>query len=125
SPDLLVNEMVIVNTLGTYVRPHRHPPGKDESYYIMEGAMVVFIFDANGKVVRHVEMGEYQSGKSVLYRLSASIWHLPVPLTDWVVYHEMLTGPFQKETSVEYAPWSPEETDVPAVKTYMDVLMKT
>ena len=125
SPELLVNEMVIVGTNDTYVRPHRHPAGKDESYYVMEGEMVVFIFDDSGKVVRHVEMGEYRSGRTVLYRLSASIYHLPVPLTDWVVYHEVYTGPFRKEQDVEYASWSPPETDTAAVRTYMEGLMKT
>ena len=125
SPDLVVNEMVIVGTRGTYIRPHRHPAGKDESYYVMEGEMVVFIFDNSGKVVRHVEMGEYKSGRTVLYRLSASIWHLPVPLTEWVVYHEVFTGPFEKDRDVEYAPWSPPETEVAAVSSYMDGLMRT
>jgi cupin fold WbuC family metalloprotein len=99
----------------TYIRPHRHPQGKDESYYVVEGEMVVFIFDDSGQVVRHFDMGEFASGKTVLYRLSSNLWHLPVPLTEWVVYHEVFTGPFQKERDVEYAPWSPPETDVPAV----------
>lgn len=124
SHDLPVNEMVIVANRDTYIRPHRHPQGKDESYYVVEGEMVVFIFDDSGQVVRHFDMGEFASGKTVLYRLSSSMWHLPVPLTEWVVYHEVFTGPFQKERDVEYAPWSPPETDVPAVVAYMEKLLR-
>ena len=45
SNDHPVNEMVIIGNQATYFRPHRHPKGRDESYYIIEGSMVVFIFD--------------------------------------------------------------------------------
>ncbi len=123
SPDFIVNEMVIVGNHDTYVHPHRHPKGKDESYAIIQGDMVVFIFDNNGNVIRHVKMGEYGSGKTVLYRLSSDLWHLPVPLTEWVVYHEIFTGPFRKELDVEYAPWAPPETDHAAVAEYMKMLL--
>ena len=44
SNDHPVNEMVIDMNRSTYFRPHRHPKGKDESYFIMEGSMVVYIF---------------------------------------------------------------------------------
>jgi cupin fold WbuC family metalloprotein len=123
SLDRLVHEMIIVANRSTYIRPHRHPPGKDESYYIIQGELAVFIFDAVGNVTRVLEMGEYSTGKTALYRLSASIWHLPVPRSEWVVYHEVFTGPFQKERDVEYAPWSPPETDTAAVAHYMTGLL--
>ena len=122
--DRLVHEMIIVANRSTYIRPHRHPPGKDESYYIIQGQMAVFIFDEAGKVTQVLEMGEYHTGRTALYRLSASIWHLPVPISEWVVYHEVFTGPFQKERDVEYAPWSPPESDKPAVAGYMAGLLK-
>ena len=122
--DRLVHEMIIVANRGTYVRPHRHPPGKDESYYIIQGQMAVFIFDDSGNVTQVLEMGEYSTGKTALYRLSASLWHLPVPISEWVVYHEVFTGPFQKERDVEYAPWSPAESDKSAVADYMAGLLK-
>ena len=54
SNDHPVNEMVIVSNRSTYFRPHRHPKGKDESYFIMEGRMVVFIFDQEGNVINTV-----------------------------------------------------------------------
>jgi len=125
SPDLLVNEMVIVGNRDTYIHPHRHPKGKDESYYVIQGEMTVFIFDDSGKVVQRIEMGEHDSGKTFLYRLSSNLWHLPIPLTEWVVYHEVFTGPFQKERDVEYASWAPSETDPVAVVEYMKKLLKT
>ena len=125
STEHLVNEMVIICGSGTYIRPHRHPQGRDESYYIIEGNMVVLIFDDSGQVVRQVEMGEYQSGFTVLYRLCSNLWHLPVILSEWVVYHEVLTGPFNKIETVEYAPWSPPESDSLAVSDYMKDLMGT
>ena len=35
SRDHFVNEMVIVRDRSTYMRPHKHPKGRDESYYII------------------------------------------------------------------------------------------
>jgi glucose-6-phosphate isomerase len=125
SNDHPINEMVIIGNQTTYFRPHRHPKGRDESYYIIEGRMVVFIFDDNGNVVRMLDMGEYQSGLTVLYRLCSNLWHLPVSLTERVVYHEVLTGPFKKEDTVEYASWSPHESDANSVLLFMKELMKT
>ena len=124
SADHPVNEMVIIGNRSTYVRPHRHPHGRDESYYLIEGKMVVFIFDETGHVTRMIKMGEYGSNLTVLYRLCSSLWHLPVALTEQVVYHEVLTGPFKKEETVEYAPWSPDETEKDSVVEYMKELLK-
>ena len=63
------------------MRPHKHPKGRDESYYIIEGKLVVFIFNENGEVIRMIKMGEYQSGHTVLYRLCSDLWHFPMAIT--------------------------------------------
>lgn len=124
SPEHLTNEMLIVADRMAYFRPHRHPIGTDESYFIIEGNMVVFIFNDLGEVIRIIDMGDYRSNLTVLYRLCSNLWHLPVPISEKVVYHEVLTGPFRKEETVECAPWSPPESDSIAVSAYMKDLMK-
>ena len=91
---------------------------------LFEGKLVVFIFNENGEVIRMIKMGEYQSGHTVLYRLCSDLWHFPMAITEQVVYHEILTGPFIKEETVEYAKWAPEENDEIAGKIYMKGLLE-
>ena len=86
SPEHLTNEMLIVANRMAYFRPHRHPTGIDESYFIIEGNMVVFIFNDLGEVIRIIDMGDYRSNLTVLYRLCSNLWHLPVPVSEKVVY---------------------------------------
>jgi len=106
-----VQDMVICVRHGAYIRPHRHPEGKRESYLVVEGAMDVFLFSDAGEVTRCLHLGEPRSGRSIAYCLAGPIWHLPVLRSDFAIYHEVYTGPFDKDTDVEYAPWSPAESD--------------
>ena len=115
SPAEQVQEMVIVFCGDTYIRPHRHPRGKSESYHIIEGELTVFLFDDLGNVIRRVEMGEHDSDGSFLYRLASDIWHMPVPRSEFVVFHETFTGPFRRGLDVEHPGWSPEETDTAGI----------
>jgi cupin fold WbuC family metalloprotein len=113
-----VHEMVIVFCGDTYLRPHRHPRGKTESYHVIEGELTVLFFDDNGQITRQIEMGAVGSGKVVLYRLATDAWHMPVARSRFLVYHETFRGPFVKEQDVEYAPWSPCETDVDGIAAF-------
>lgn len=100
-------EMVIVFHRDSYMPPHRHPQGKSESYHLLEGSLRVFIFDDTGLVLGTLPL---TAGGAVLYRLAAPLWHMPVPTSEWVVYHEVYTGPFVKTTDVEFPPWAPPES---------------
>ena len=37
-----------------------------------------------------------------MYRIKGDIWHQPIPVSEWVVYHEVATGPFLKSDDVIY-----------------------
>ncbi|MBI4676446.1 MAG: WbuC family cupin fold metalloprotein [Elusimicrobia bacterium] len=120
-----VHEMVIALVGGSYVQPHRHPQPKAESYHVVRGEMDVFFFDDAGALARYVEMGDPASGKPFLYRLSSSLWHMPLARSKSVIYHEVYEGPFVKDVDVAYASWAPPESDAAAVakfvaKAYVD-----
>jgi cupin fold WbuC family metalloprotein len=106
--DDLTHEMIIVAHRSTYMRPHRHPAGKSESYHVIEGEMDVNIFNTDGELDRVIHLVSHRPGM-FMYRVTNAWWHQPVPKTDWVVYHETYSGPFQKDIDVEYASWAPEE----------------
>lgn len=117
-------EMLIVFHKDTYMPPHRHPKGKSESYHVVEGSMNVYFFDDEGNVIRSIEMGTAGGEKAFLYRLSCSAWHMPMPTSEWLVYHETYSGPFEKSYDVEFPAWAPREEDKDQVKHFLDSLVR-
>lgn len=105
----LIQEMVIALAKDSYVQPHRHPEGRIESYSILEGEMDVLIFNQDGSLKKKYSMGKGE-GKIQILRIGNEQWHQPVGVSDWVIYHEILQGPFNKDKVVEYAEWA--ETNV-------------
>jgi cupin fold WbuC family metalloprotein len=109
--------MVIAFCRGSFNRPHRHR-NKTESFHVIEGKLMVVFFDDCGRIVRGIRMGPYGGDQTFLYRLSSSVWHTVVPLTEFVIIHETTTGPFLKEET-EYPAWGPGETDGEEIKAFM------
>ena len=104
-----VQEMLIAMGRDCTVMPNRSI-GRSESLQVINGELLLLVFDDNGKVVQRVEMGASDSGKIFLYRLSFTPWHTMIPLSEMVVVHEVLQGPFQK--SPEPLPsWVPEKPE--------------
>ena len=93
-------EMVIVAHKSSIIQPHRHPIGKSESYHIIEGSLIVNIYNDNGKINQSISL--YDNSNPRIYRILGGVWHQPVPMTEWVVYHEVFEGPFSKEFDVIY-----------------------
>ncbi|MBL4759659.1 MAG: WbuC family cupin fold metalloprotein [Mariprofundaceae bacterium] len=122
SLDDQIQEMVIAGTNDTYMPPHRHPKGKSESYHMIEGTMTVYFFNDEGEVIHTLEIGDANSGKPCLYRLSSNEWHMPVPNSEWVVYHECYVGPFDREHDMELASWAPHEKDYDGVQVFLNKL---
>lgn len=120
------HEMLIVFHRDSFMPPHRHPKGKSESYHLVEGAMTVYFFDDAGELKRRFDMepAGSKSGKPFLYRLSEPTWHMPVPTSEWAVYHETYTGPFVKDEDVEFPSWAPREDDAAGVKRFFDSLKR-
>lgn len=112
-------EMVIACRGDTIMPPHRHPAGRSESYHVIEGAMKVLFFDDDGNLNDCLEMAEHGSDKPYLYRLSAPRWHTAYPVTDWLVYHEVLTGPFHADQVVEYPKWMPQGTPIQDIAAFL------
>ena len=100
SEQSLVHEMVIVAHSSSYLEPHRHPKNKPESYHVLEGELKVNIFDDDGNLIKEEKL--FANKHPRMYRIHGQVWHQPVSLSEWVVYHEVATGPFVKEIDVEY-----------------------
>ena len=103
SLDAVVQEMIIVAHQTAYIEPHKHPIGKSESYHVLEGRLLVKIFEDAGRCTKSMILD--QNSVCKMYRIKGNVWHQPIPLSEWVVYHEVFTGPFSKDEDVLYAKW--------------------
>lgn len=116
SPGDPVQEMIIAFARGTYVRPHRHH-GKCESLHIVEGTLQVVFFDDAGAVTDRVVLDAAGAGHC-MYRLSAPVWHTVIPVSEFVVIHEVTSGPYERNDS-ELASWAPDGTDGAAAARFV------
>ena len=103
------NEMIIALMKDSYIPPHIHPNSKSESYHVIEGKMKVFIFNKNGQISKVIKMGEYKSGNTFYYRMNKGFYHMPVSVTNFCIYHETYSGPFNKKKDVHFPKWAQEQ----------------
>jgi cupin fold WbuC family metalloprotein len=113
-----VQEMVIAFCRDSYVRPHRHL-NKSESFHVIEGDLAVVFFNNEGNVINRIKMSPCGNGQTFLYRLSSSLWHMVIPLSEFVVIHETTTGPFLKEET-ENPTWGPVEADADGIRAFLE-----
>ncbi|MBN1765557.1 MAG: WbuC family cupin fold metalloprotein [Sedimentisphaerales bacterium] len=116
-----VHEMVIALQKDSYCRPHRHLE-KSESFHIIEGSMLVILFDDQGLITKKIKMAPLPENATFFYRLNCSLWHMVLPLTEFVIFHETTTGPFIPDQQYR-APWSPDESDPPAVADFLNKII--
>ena len=117
SADDRLHEMLVVHHREAYVRAHRHL-GKAESMHIIKGETDLVLFDDVGKVTEVIGMGEFVSGRPFYYRMSDSIYHSLMIRSEWLVFHEVTSGPLRREES-EFAPWAPSDDDALAVQAFL------
>jgi cupin fold WbuC family metalloprotein len=109
-----VHEMFIVHTWDTYVRPHKHL-GKAESFSILEGLVDLVLFHDDGEIRQVIRMGAPESGLAFYYRLSDPIFHTLLIRSEFLVFHEVTQGPFQREQT-EFAGWSTVDLDLSSLR---------
>jgi len=116
-PEAPIHEMLIAFCSTSYVRPHRNVRSS-KSYYVIEGKMLVLIFDDAGQVMRRIELISGQLGKPFLCRLNVNCWHTIISRSDELVFLETNGGPFFKELE-EYAAWAPENWDSTGIEAFL------
>lgn len=92
----------------TYVRPHRHAPGKFELFVLLSGAAGVLLFDQQGGVTeKHLLAPE----AAVAVEIPGGALHTVVALAPHTVLFEVKPGPYEPLTDKDFAPWAPAEGD--------------
>lgn len=120
TPDSNFHEMIILERRGYYYPPHKHD-GKAQSCNVLRGEAAVFVFDDHGAVTHTCVLG--QNG-NLIFRIGENRYHLTLPLTEFVIYHECKPGPFVREGDSIYADWAPKREDTEAVAAYIEGLRR-
>lgn len=115
-----LQEMFVVLSRQTYIRPHRHLH-KAESLHVIDGSADAVIFDDKGIILNVLPLGAYSTGRTFYYRLDRPVYHTLVLRSETLVFHETTEGPFVRVDS-EFAPWAPNEQDIGAVSAFLEQL---
>ncbi|MDR4509096.1 MAG: WbuC family cupin fold metalloprotein [Candidatus Brocadiaceae bacterium] len=119
SPDDALHNMIILQHKGTYNKPHCHKK-KAETYHIIEGRQTVFVFDEEGGIIDYCEM----SKEGVfLYRFAEGYYHMSVPTSEYVIFHESKIGPFVRQGDSIFARWAPSGKSADEVNEYLESIM--
>jgi cupin fold WbuC family metalloprotein len=115
-----IHEMLIVHARDCYVRPHKHL-AKSEAFHVIEGLVDIVLLDDAGNVVEVVRMGDYASGRKFYYRLADPLYHTLLIRSDYVVFHEITNGPFNRADTI-FMPGTPEIDDAAGGQQYVRTL---
>ena len=72
-------------------------------------------------MTQRLQMGPYGSGRAFFYRMPTTVFHTIIFETEWLVYLETTTGPFEPSES-EGAPWAPPQNAPEAGLAYLATL---
>lgn len=101
-----VHEMINVYPKVSCVLPHSHPV-KTETKTIIEGKLLIILFNNTGEIVEHFVM---EREGIFTFRIDKGIVHTNIPLTD-VVFHEVIAGPFIGHNDSVFPEWALEVWD--------------
>jgi cupin fold WbuC family metalloprotein len=98
-----LQDMVLIQHSKNFYPPHKHS-NRYDTYHILEGCLGVVIFDNKGQVVK-----TYKLKKNFFYKTPKNKYHLTLPLTTKVVYHEYRSGSFDRKTNCIFPNWAPDK----------------
>lgn len=121
SPDSDQHDMLIVSHRDTYVAPHRHL-NKTESFLVLEGCALIFLFDDAGRLQNSFEMGPFGSQDPFFYRMPIGQFHSLKVISELLVFVESTKGPFEQHNSQD-ATWAPAADESEKGRAYINGLM--
>jgi len=120
SPIATYHDMIILQHRENFYRPHKHL-NKGETWHILEGRLTSFVFDDLGKVTDTCCLSPEGT---FLFRISTGKYHMGIPVSDIVIYHESKPGPFLGPEDSIFPSWAPDGSDIELARQYRDSLLK-
>ena len=90
------HDMIILQKKGTIIKPHRHPSG-GETINLIYGKMKVLLMNSKGVIKKKLLM---DTKKNLVYRVPGKIFHTYIIVSDYVVYHENKSGPYDRNKNM-------------------------
>ncbi len=104
----MLHSMVILQPFGTYAQPRKHRT-KAKIFHIVDGEMVIVVFSEDGDIVAVHHMA---NDRVVVMHIAPDCYHTNVALTPQAIYHEVITGPFERDsTDRVFAPFAPVQEE--------------
>ena len=118
-----LQEMFILLSRETYIRPHKHL-NKSESLHVQEGSADVVFFDDESNIIKIISLSDSSSKGCFYYRIDEPTYHTFIIKSDYFIFHETTQGPFKRSDTI-YAPWSPKETNFVEISNFVSKLRKS
>ena len=109
NPDDQLHEMLICVMVGSYIAPAKHIR-KAESLHVVEGTADIVFFDADGNIDEVTELTAPSSSGKFYYRMNTDTYHMLIVRSEFFVFHEVTSGPFDRSSTV-LPDWAPEENN--------------
>lgn len=115
----VLQESIVIRRGGGYARPRLLMD--DASIHVLEGAVDVFAFDAQGSLLNSVRLQSHDSEAKFYARTPALAYRFLLPCSDLLVSHEVnaVSPPGVNET---FASWVPSEADAGATAAFVERL---
>lgn len=112
----VVQEMFIVHTNKTYIRPHKHLT-KKESLHIIQGKATIVLFTDKGRIKDVVKMGDFSTGLPFYLKTEKPVYHSMLITSAELIFLEITNGPFRRNETV-FAPWAPDGSDAKSAELF-------
>ncbi len=117
-----INRLLNAMNPGSYFPPHRHlNPDKLESFLVLRGSIVIFLFDDEGNITMKREINPKKGVYGM--EIPPHVWHSLIVLEPGTVVYEVKPGPYAPLAPENLAPWAPPATDTEAAQRYMNQLL--
>ena len=117
NPDDQLHEMLICVMVGSYIAPAKHIR-KAESLHVIEGTADIVFFDVDGNIDEVTELAEPGSSGKFYYRMNTDTYHMLIVRSEFFVFHEVTSGPFDRSSTV-LPDWAPEENNHKEIHAFL------
>ena len=112
-----VHEMLIVHSLGTYVRPHKHRINR-ESLQFIEGVGTAIIFKDDGSIRQAFKVGDQSSDNTFYYSMGKGLFHMLIIESKFLIFKETTKGPFIRKNTI-FPNWAPDGNNEEEITAYV------
>ena len=94
-----IQSMIILMGKNSFYLPHKHLL-KKELYQVIKGTMAIILFSNNGQIKKIIKLL-----KNNIFSTPLNVYHTIIPLSKFVIFHEIRRGPYIKKKDSLLPKW--------------------